>query len=444
MEPGTPTAGRPRFSVLIPARDRPETLRHTLATVAAQGGDDYQIVVADNCGSPEIRRIVDQCAMAPLRYTRADEVLPMAVNWERGLALCSGEFVTVLGDDDAFLPSTLAAARKLINATQAELITWRPHVYWWPDTIAYWNRNRLYVNLGGGVVSVESRPVLEQFYRGSLGFNLLPTIYASFFHHRLIDEARRRYGGFFVPADTAPDVASGILGLHLTQRFAVSGRPLSIRGNSARSNGTAQWARSLGAQQREIYFREERVGLQGFVHASLVPSPNLCILVTSAKLKCKEVYFPADGGLSVDLPGVVREMIANLNHDPEAYEENLCDARALASKLGMRLDEGEIPARLPSTRKGVWGPIANNDGEIDRIGVNCELAGVGHIADAARLVESLMPPLDTFLESAASLPADTQRQIAYDAGGALPPAAPARRPSILRALLSSIFRGRPQ
>ncbi len=432
-----------RFSVLIPARDRPETLRHTLATVAAQGGDDYEIVVADNCGGPEVRRIVDQFSSPQLRYTRSDEILPMAANWERGLALCNGEFVTILGDDDAFLPSTLAAARKLIEATQAELITWRPHVYWWPDTIAYWNRNRLYVNLGGGVAWVKSRTVLEQFYRGSLGFNMIPSIYASFFHRRLVDEARRRHGGFFVPADSVPDVASGILGLHLTERFAVSGRPLSIRGNSSHSNGTAQWARSVGAQQREIYLREERVGLQGLIHDSLVPSPNLSIIITSAKLKCKEVYFPADNALSVDLPGVVRELIANLNQDPEAYEENLYDAKALASKLGMPLDAGAVPARQASARKVSWGPIVNNDGEIDCIGVNGDLAGVDDIAGAARLVEALMPPLDSFLESGASQSADAKRHTAYDAGGARSAAAPAPRPSMLRALLASLLTRRP-
>jgi glycosyltransferase involved in cell wall biosynthesis len=434
----------PRFSVLIPARDRPGTLRHTLATVLAQDGDDYEIIVADNCSGPEVRRIVDEFGSPRLRHSRTDEVLPMAANWERGLSLCGGEFVTVLGDDDAFVPSTLAALRKLIAATQAELITWRAHVYWWPDTIVPWNRNRLYVNLGGGANLVKSRSTLEQFYRGALGFNLVPTIYTSFIHRRLIDEARRRYGGFFVPADAAPDVSSGILGLHLTQRFAVSGRPLSIRGNSRHSNGTAQWARSLGAQQREIFFREERVGLQGFMHRSLVPSPNLGIVIASAKLKCKEVYFPDDAALNVDLPGVVRELIGNLNHDPDAYEENLRDAKALAAKIGMHLDAAEIPAKQSRQQKAAWGPIVNPDGEIDRICVNCDLAGVEHIAGAARLVESLMPPLESFLESTASPPAIAEHQSGYGSWQAGPSVAAPERPSMLRDLLSSLVGKRPR
>lgn len=421
-------AMQPSFSILIPARNRPDTLRHTLATVMEQPGDDYEVVVADNAGSPEVAQVVAQFASPKLRHSRSDEVLPMAANWERGLALCGGDYVTVVGDDDALVPSALVAMRRLVAATQADLITWRAHVYWWPDTIVPWNRNRLYLNLGGGAKLAKSRSVLEQFYRGALGFEVVPTIYTSFFRRSLIDEARRRHGGFFVPTDTAPDVASGILGLYLTERYAMSGRPLCIRGNSLRSNGTAQWARSLGAAQREIYFREERVGLQGFIHQDLVPSPNLSIIIASAKMKCRDRYFPNDAALQVDLPGLVRELVDNLNREPDAYDDNLRDARALAEKIGMPLDPASIPApdrRAPSSS---WGPIPNEDGQVDRLCVNGDLAGVQDISAAARLSEALMPPIDTFLASDSTAPRKEPEK---------EPQRPAKR-----SLLSSLF-GKP-
>src|SRR5436309_1169212 len=131
----------PRFSILIPTRERPATLRHTLASVLAQPGEDYEIIVADNACGPDTRDVVESFASPRLRHSRSEEVLPMALNWERGLDLCSGEYVTVLGDDDAFLPSTLGMARRILDATQAEILSWETHVYWWPDAIVPWNRN---------------------------------------------------------------------------------------------------------------------------------------------------------------------------------------------------------------------------------------------------------------------------------------------------------------
>src|SRR5213075_1812559 len=115
------------------------------------------------------------------------------------------------------------------------------------------------------------------------------------------------------PREAAPDISSGIIGLHLTQHHVYSDRPLSMRGNSGKSNGTAQWMRSLGEKQREIYFREERIGLEGMIHKALVPSPNLIIILANAKLRCHETYFPNDDALSVDLHGVLRDMLSRLN-----------------------------------------------------------------------------------------------------------------------------------
>ncbi len=386
----------PKFSILIPTRDRPATLRHTLATVLSQPGEDYEVVVADNCGTPETRQLIDQNAHPKLRYTRSEEILPMAQNWERGLDLCEGEYVTVLGDDDALLPSTLHATRKLIETTGAELLSWSPHTYWWPDTIVYWLRNLLVVNLGLEARERNSRRILQGFYTGELGMDWLPMIYSAFFHRSIIDEARRRYDGFFVPREAAPDIASAILGLHLTQNHVYSARPLSIRGNSGKSNGTAQWVRSLGQKQREIYFREERIGLEGMIHKALVPSPNLGIIVASTKLRCRETYFPHDAELTVDLLGVLYDMVGRLNAEPEAYDENLSDVEAFAAKLGVKLDPSLVPPKVPIERKPSWGPESHTDNRVS-LAVNGDLAGLRNIEDAGRLVEALQYPVADYV-----------------------------------------------
>jgi len=118
-----------QFSILVPTRQRPDTLLATLATLVWQTGDDYEIVVADNCGDEEVAAVVNavQQRHPRVKHIRSDRVIPMAENWERGLAACTGEYVSVLGDDDGFLPSTLDAVRALVAATQARLISWSDH-----------------------------------------------------------------------------------------------------------------------------------------------------------------------------------------------------------------------------------------------------------------------------------------------------------------------------
>lgn len=131
----------------------------------------------------------------------------------------------------------------------------------------------------------------------------------------------------------------------------------------------------------------------------MIPSPNLEIVAASAKLKCKNAYFPSDAALSVDLQHVLDAMLVNLNFEPEAYEENLEDAKALAAKLGVTLDPVAIPAKLPKDRRSYWGPSVNQDNSVPSLTVNCDLAGVYNVAEAARLIESLLPPADRYLET---------------------------------------------
>lgn len=380
----------PRFSILIPTRDRPVTFRHSLATALTQHGDDFEIVVADNASGPAVAAIVAEAGSPKVRTVRSDEILPMTQNWERGLVQCRGQYVTILGDDDGLLPSTLQSARLLLDATQAQVLSWAPHTYWWPDTIAYWNSNRLIAHFGEGGYWYASRSMLQGFYADTQTYSKLPMIYSSFVHRDIIAAVTKDFGGYFnIPQ--IPDIVSGVVNLLHTDRVLFSRRPLSVRGNSGKSNGTAQWARSLGAKQRDTFFQDERAQLEQIIHPSLVPSPNLSILIASVKLQCKDMYFPGDHELNVNIGGVVGGVIANLNSDPDAYEANLDEALQLARKHGITVDPAIIPAKGTVSRRKFSGPIADADGKLTSLVVDCDQAGIQDVAAAARLADALLP-----------------------------------------------------
>ncbi len=385
----------PKFSILVPTRQRPDTLLATLATLIWHPEDDYEIVVADNCGDDEVAAVVQaaQERHPRIHHIRSDRVLPMSVNWERGLAACRGEYVSVLGDDDGFLPSTLEVVRKVLALTDARLLSWELHTYWWPDTVAHWNRNRLYVSLGGNEVRwCDSRPTLVNTYRDPASFGHLPMIYNAFVHRDIINAVKDRFGGYFVPPELSPDVTSGIINLAYTSRYLHSLRPLAVRGNSRRSTGTSFWVGSLGKEQQSTYLREEGITIEQLIHPSLVASRSLAICLPSIKLYLKDLLFPHDPELQIDLHAVVRLAIDTLNMDAEAYDENLRTALQLADRIGLTVDPSSIPAKSPIIRRGMQGPAIS--GNHVTIGVNCDMANVSNIAGAARLAEALSPELN--------------------------------------------------
>src|SRR5262249_18302130 len=55
---GDNDVSKPLFSVVIPTRERAETLTYALRTCLEQDFDDYEVVVCDNCSSPATRAVI--------------------------------------------------------------------------------------------------------------------------------------------------------------------------------------------------------------------------------------------------------------------------------------------------------------------------------------------------------------------------------------------------
>ena len=69
---------RDTFSVVIPTRERAETLRYCLRTCLDQEFDDYEVIVSDNHSSPATRAVVDEAGSAKVRYFRTPAPLAMS------------------------------------------------------------------------------------------------------------------------------------------------------------------------------------------------------------------------------------------------------------------------------------------------------------------------------------------------------------------------------
>ena len=263
---------RPKFSIVIPTRDRPVTLRHSLATALNQTGNDYEVVIADNAGGPAVAAVVEDAAAHTdkIRYSRSDNILSMTENWEKGVSLCSGEYITIIGDDDGMMPSALSNARALIAATGAKILHWHPHRYYWPDHVAHWNSNLLVLNLANTTTHwLSSRSILIGYYSGIYPHDKLASIHNSFVHRDIIQEIIDKHGSYFI-LPHVPDIVSGVVNLYHTDRFLYCARPMSIGGSSGKSSGMAFLYRNSNQERADAYIKEEKVSLSEFMHPKLI------------------------------------------------------------------------------------------------------------------------------------------------------------------------------
>jgi glycosyltransferase involved in cell wall biosynthesis len=103
------------LSVLLPTHDRLEYLRYAVESVRRQDDGDWEIIVSDNDSADDVAGYVTELGDERIRYVRTDGFVPVTDNWNNALRHSRGEYVVMLGDDDALLPGYLTALRRLVD-----------------------------------------------------------------------------------------------------------------------------------------------------------------------------------------------------------------------------------------------------------------------------------------------------------------------------------------
>ena len=62
-----------RFSILIPTRNRHETLSFAIKTCLEQNFENYEIVVCDNNSSSETREVIEKLSNIRIKYIRSNK-----------------------------------------------------------------------------------------------------------------------------------------------------------------------------------------------------------------------------------------------------------------------------------------------------------------------------------------------------------------------------------
>jgi hypothetical protein len=236
----------PRFSVVVPTRDRPKLLDFCLESLAGQTFADVEVIVSDNPVEKPARAVFDQWARPSWRYLRPGDPLPMHENFERACAEASGEYVAVVIDKTVLQPSALEFANRALTVEpSADIVTW------WNEGYDPVDEER---DIGQGVFRpgatavapavYEARAELAVRFANATRRGLDPVHYVrgkivfGAYSAELLDRIREHTGRLFHPL--APDYTAMVPASVLSRGAIDVGRPLLVSYNSRRSNGRLQ------------------------------------------------------------------------------------------------------------------------------------------------------------------------------------------------------------
>lgn len=385
------------FSVIIPTRQRHDTLRYAIQTVLNQTYPNFELIVMDNCSSPETEEVTRSFSDPRIKYYRATERLSMSDNWELGLSYATGDYIFMLGDDDGIMPDGLEIGLKFIKEYNVKIVSWEKYSsYCWSSCIVPWYRDRLFIHnlqLQKLAVIYNSNLRLKQFYGWKIGYACMPMIYNSFIHKDIIFKVKSVYGKYFM--SSIPDVYSGIVNAYFSDQYIYSIRPLALAGISGHSTGVSQSFLGLDSKPIEDFIKDEKKNIFNEMHHLLLPSNNPELLMADVQLKTKDLFFKDDKNIKLTFVNLLNWMARGLSRDPSTYETFLQDIKTLANKHKIPLVLINFAEKSEQYPEQYQGFNYGANGSVTGLTINCQQAEITNISQAVMLAQGMLPKSDS-------------------------------------------------
>lgn len=233
---------RPKLSICIPSRNRQDCFRQTILDLVAHRRPDIEFVLADNSDDPAVM----DAFVADLRDARivylpsAGRPLSMADNWERTVAAATGDWVTVIGDDDYVDPDVVDRIIEIESRDAAvDAIGWNRAPFQWVSARTEGK------SIPFSLVNRIMRHTKEQIERRLFGWaaaTYMPQCPYGLYHgaipRRTLERIAGQFSGRFFEHPTIDfDFCHKLVSS--SSSFAYVNRPMSILGVAASSNSAA-------------------------------------------------------------------------------------------------------------------------------------------------------------------------------------------------------------
>ncbi|MFN0097615.1 MAG: glycosyltransferase family 2 protein [Gemmatimonadaceae bacterium] len=265
----------PRFTVIIPQKDRAEYLVHTLRTCMLQDYPNFEIIVSDDGSTDGSVAMVRELMRVDSRIKlfAHERHIGMRENFEFALRQVAPGYVIALGGDDGLVPGCISRMHEILSTTKRELLTWPLAGFTYPEqpggeNIVYIERRK-----DRGVRFIKSREFLSTIARTfRYQVSECPMFYMKgVASTELIDRVKSRTsdGSFYVCP--TPDGFSGIVLAGEVEDFAFTDEPLSIGGTTIKSQGIKYQKTDGDARQVAERFFADNVGRA--MHRELASQP---------------------------------------------------------------------------------------------------------------------------------------------------------------------------
>lgn len=291
---------QPRFTVIIPVRNRSLYLYQTLRTCSNQNYENLEIIVSDDYSMDDTREMVEAfIKLDPrIKYVKPSDVenVGMLDNFEFALNHVKEGYVIALGGDDGLMPNGIAKMWEILKKTNREVLCWPTDAYFYPcQKVA---NGQLVLQAKRFSQEEEFRIVDSKTFLARQSDNLFyisdvesPMIYVKgVISTSVIDRVKSHSkDGKFYTCST-PDGYSGIVVAGEVEDWVFYNKPLSIHGVSPTSQGLGYLTKGDDAKlHSESFFKKAKSIPMHSELASQEYSPLITIMTADFLLTARDL-----------------------------------------------------------------------------------------------------------------------------------------------------------
>jgi glycosyltransferase involved in cell wall biosynthesis len=295
-----------KYTVIIPTRERAETLHYTLRTVVEQDYTNLTVIVSDNFSQDNTKEVVASFPDPRIQYLNTGKRMSMSENFEFGLNHVSEGFVLFLGDDDGLLPGAIRRVNTIVEKTGMRAVTSGIAQYVWPNHPNDRLRNTMSWSIRKNVEIRDSSEWITKVLSFIPIYTFdLPGLYGGFVHIDVISSMKK--DGFFFRSQT-PDAYSAFACAVALKKYAFSHRPFVLHGASGRSNGASYLGRG-DKSESEKFFQENTIPF----HPMLRMCPSYRVIASETFLQLRDAFPEKTSSYKFDLKALLSAALGERN-----------------------------------------------------------------------------------------------------------------------------------
>lgn len=237
-----PKGLKPEITIIIPTRNGSPYIKYAVESALAQKYTSLEIIVSVNHSQDSTLELLSKYKLdRRMRVISPPKVLSLSGHYEWCIKQANGDWITILGDDDALLPHFSVEVQRILRQWSekgAEAISFRRAYFFWPGCEdIYRGKTVSFTGVHRSKMNRSPRLLLLSAITGATSHVDLPELYTNNLVRRdLIEKISRCSDSVFYKTRSA-DVYSGVA-IALSAAVVIrSEMPVFITGTSPKSLG---------------------------------------------------------------------------------------------------------------------------------------------------------------------------------------------------------------